>query len=199
MSEKYLKLRKLDSQERQIVRCLIKNPRLSDNAIGRLTDIPIRTVNRKRKELEEEGLLSYYTYLNIGPDGLKEFGARHLYLIKFKLGITQDQIIKEIKEEPNVRTVFTDLIYESHIAEIDGHTALIMIIEGQTDDDINNGFNGKILPSLEKNHGKGCVEQVSTIRLSKPIRIFHNYLPMVNMEKGFIKRNWADDAIFVIP
>jgi hydrogenase maturation factor len=31
-----------------------------------------------------------------------------------------ERLVNEIKEEPNVRTIFTDHIYESHIAEIDG-------------------------------------------------------------------------------
>lgn len=190
-------MRNLDTQEEKIVKALIRNPRVSDNAIGRLTGVPIKTVNRKRKKMEEEGLLSYYVELNMRPEGTGRFGARHLYLVKFRLGITQDQIVREIMEEPNVRTVFTEFIYNSHIAEIEGHTALAMIIEGKDDDEINNQFNGKIVPSLKKNHGADCIDQVSTIRLGKPIRIFHNYLPMVNMERPLMKKDWADDAIFI--
>jgi len=187
----------LDEYEARILRALVRNPRISDNGVARITGVPVRTVNRKRKRLEEEGLLSYYASLNMGQSGTGEFNARHLYLVRFRLGITQDQIIKEILEEPNIRTVFTDLIYESHIAEIDGHTALAMIMEGRSDDEINNNFNGKIIPSLKKNHGAGSIEEVSTIRLSHPIRLFHNYIPMVNMEKGFIRRDWPSEAIFV--
>lgn len=187
----------MDEYEARILRALVRNPRISDNGVARVTGVPVRTVNRKRKRLEEEGLLSYYAALNMGQNGTGEFNARHLYLVRFRLGITQDQIIKEILEEPNVRTVFTDLIYESHIAEIDGHTALAMIMEGRSDDEINNNFNGKIIPSLKKNHGADSIEEVSTIRLSHPIRLFHNYIPMVNMEKGFIRRDWPSEAIFV--
>jgi len=190
-------VRKLDSQEVKIVRALIRNPRLSDNQIGRMTGVPIRTVNRKRKRLEEEGLISYYTALNMGLDGTGRFNARHLYLVKFKLGISENRIIKEVEEEPNVRTVFTDFIYESHIAEIDGHIGLVLIIEGASDDEVNTKFNELMVPSLEKNHGKDSIIEVRTIRLSKPIRIFHNYLPMVNMEKGRIRESWADEAILV--
>lgn len=196
MVKNYTKTQELDKFEKIIVKELIKNPRISDNKISQNTEIPVRTVNRKRKKLEEIGLINYYTELNTGINGTGILQSRHLYLIKFKLGITQEKIIKEIKEEPNVRTIFTELIYESHLAEIDGHTALIMIIEGKTDDEINIGFNSKIVPSLEKNHGKNCIINISTIRLGKNIRIFHNYLRMINLDKGYIKKNWPNSAIF---
>lgn len=190
-------MRPLDEQEKKIVKALIRNPRMSDNQVGRRTGVPIRTVSRKRKRLEEEGLISYHTALDMGPEGTGRFGARHLFLLKFRLGVSQDKIIKEVREEPNVRTVFTDFIYESHMAEIGGHTALVLMIEGSTNDEINTKFNEIMIPSLEKNHGKGCIIEILSIRLSKPIRLFHNYLPMVNMKNGIIKDNWNDSAIFV--
>ena len=122
-------------------------------------------------------------------------GGQALYLVKFKMGISQSRIIKEVKEEPNIRTVFTDFIYESHIAEIEGHTALALLIEGSSDDEINTKFNEIMVPSLEKNHGKDSIIEVTTIRLGRPIRVFHNYLPMVNISKGRIRDDWADEAI----
>ncbi len=188
---------KLKKHDIKIIKALIRNPRFSDNKIGRMTGVPIRTVNRKRKIMEEKGLLNYYTELNMSMDGTERFNVRHMYLIKFKLGISQNNIIREVKEEPYVSTVFTEFIYESHIAEIDGHTALVMLIEGSSDDEINVNFNEIIIPSLEKNHGKGSIIEVNTIRIGKTIRLFHNYLKMVNMTKGKMKDKWNDDAIFI--
>ena len=79
-------------------------PRSGDNKIGKNSRVPIRTVSRKRNRLEEEGLISYYTNVNMGSKGTGRFGARQLYLIKFRLGITREQMIKEIKEEKMVNT-----------------------------------------------------------------------------------------------
>jgi DNA-binding Lrp family transcriptional regulator len=188
---------RLDDKDKAIIRCLVRDPTLSDNQIARLTRIPVKTVNRRRKALEEAGLISYHLNINMGSDGTGRFNARHLYLVKFKLGFPQARLIEEIKEEPNVRTVFTDYIYESHIAEIDGHTALVMIIEGASDDEINEAFNSKIIPSLKKNHGEDAIIDVTTIRLSRPIRVFHNYLFMVNMKKGKLREDWPTSSIFV--
>ena len=190
-------MREIDAQERKIIMELIRNPRISDNQIGKRTRVPIRTVSRKRKRLEEEGLINYYTSLNRRKDGTGRFGSRQLHIIKFRLGITRDQLIKEIKEEKMVKLSYGRYVYESHLAEIEGHVALVMIIEGSTEDDVVDHFNKDVIPSLLRNHGKDSLEKVSTIRLSDPIRIFHNYLTMVNLEKGFIKKEWPDELIFV--
>src|SRR3989338_3000866 len=147
-------MRSLDEQEIKIIKELIKDPRISDNQVGKNTKVPIKTANRKRKLLEEENIIRYFVSVNMGNSGTGRFGARQLYIIKFKLGITREQIINEFKSEPKVRTIFTDYICESHLAEIEGHVAYIMIIEGKSDSDIVEVFNKYIVPSLRKNHGE---------------------------------------------
>ena len=72
-----------------------------------------------------------------------------------------------------------------------------MIIEGKNDSDIVENVQGKIVPSLRKNHGPDSIEEISTIRLLGPIRIFHNYVPLVNMLQGVISSDWPGDAVFV--
>jgi DNA-binding Lrp family transcriptional regulator len=190
-------MRILDPHEEKIVKALVRNPRWSDTRVSRATGVPVRTVNRKRKRLEREGLLAYYTNIDLSPTGAAQFAARHLYLIQFRPGIPQSQIVNEIKTEPNIRTVFTELIYESHLAEVEGHATIVMLVEGESDEDINNKFNGQIVPSLLKNHGDDSIVRVSSIILGRPIRLFHNYVPMVNMDKGRVRDDWSDEAIFV--
>jgi DNA-binding Lrp family transcriptional regulator len=190
-------MRTLDDQERAILKALIRDPRQSDNHISKITGVPTPTVRRKRNRLEDEGLLNYFAAIDMQETGTGTFQARHLYIIKFRIGITVKQIVDEIKHEPNVRSVFTDLIYESHIAEMDGRVALIMMIEGKDEADILDSVQGKIVPSLRKNHGPDSIEEISTLRLLEPIRIFHNYVPLVNMDKGVLHPDWTDDAIFV--
>jgi DNA-binding Lrp family transcriptional regulator len=190
-------MRTLDDQERAVIKALIRDPRQSDNHISKVTGVPTPSVRRKRNRLEDEGVLSYFAAIDMQETGTGTFNARHLYIIKFRIGITVKQIVEEIKSEPNVRSVFTDLIYESHIAEMDGRVALVMIIEGKDEADILDSVQGKIVPSLRKNHGPDSIEEISTLRLLEPIRIFHNYVPLVNMDKGVLRPDWTDDAIFV--
>jgi DNA-binding Lrp family transcriptional regulator len=190
-------MRTFDEQERAILKALIRDPRQSDNYISKITGVPTPSVRRKRKRLEEDGLLSYFAAIDMQETGTGTFSARHLYIIKFRIGVTVKQIVDEIKSEPNVRSVFTDLIYESHIAEMDGRVALVMIIEGKNDADIIENVQGKIVPSLRKNHGPESIEEISTLRLLGPIRVFHNYVPLVNMHQGVVRDEWTDDAIFV--
>jgi DNA-binding Lrp family transcriptional regulator len=189
-------MRKLDPQEKQIVRALVRNPRCSDNKISALTHVPVRTVSRKRARLERDGVLSYCTVVEMQASGTGRFTAQHMLIIKFKLGITRSQIVQEIRSEPNVANVFNELIRYSYIAETDGHIALVMIVEGESDSDIAESVQGKIIPSLQKNHGADSIVELHTLRLLDPIRREHNYLPLVNMENGFLKNDWPDDALF---
>lgn len=190
-------MRKLDEQELKISKALTRNPRLSDNRLGELYDIPVRTVSRKRARMEREGLLRYFAEVDMSADGTGYFPTSHLYIIRFKVGVTVSQIQDEIRNEPNVVTVFTELIRESHIAEIDGRVALVMVVEGTSDSDIVESFQQKIVPSLQKNHGKDSIEDISTIRLLSRVRILRNYLPALNMENGMMKPDWSTDSIFV--
>ena len=90
-----------DEQKKLIIKALIKDPRMSDNNIGKLTKVPIRTVSRKRKKLEQNNEISYYVSTN------PKSKARHLYLIKFKMGITKNKLIAEIKKEQKIKTIWT--------------------------------------------------------------------------------------------
>ena len=53
-----------DEQKKLIIKALIKDPRMSDNNIGKLTKVPIRTVSRKRKKLGQNNEISYYVSTN---------------------------------------------------------------------------------------------------------------------------------------
>ena len=190
-------MRKIDEQERRIIRALIRNPRNSDNKISALTDVPVRTVSRKRARLEREDILSYYTAVEMQSNGTARFNTQHMIIIKFELGVTRSQIVQEICNEPNVANVFSELIRDSYIAETDGHIALVMVVEGESDSDVAESLQGKIIPSLKKNHGDSSIVELRTIRLLGSIRREHNYLPMVNMEDGVMRWDWPDEAIFV--
>jgi len=190
-------MRELDEQERLIVRQLIRDPRESDNGVGEITGVNVRTVGRKRQRLEQEGILSYYTNLDLSATGTGEFTARHLYIIKFRIGITFKQLTDDLKREPFVRSIFTEIIFESHIAEIDGKLAMLLFIEGASDTGIVQTVQEKLIPSLLRNHGENSIEEISTVRLLAPVRMMRNYLPFVNMEHGYIRKDWPDDAIYV--
>lgn len=191
-------MRHLDDQERVIVRALIRNPRASDNRVAAATGVPVRTVRRKRAQLEADGVLRYYAALDRqGGDGLAGQTTQHMIIIKFRLGVTRGQIEEEIRNEPNVANVFSELIRDSYMAESDGHIALVMVLEGASDRDVADNLQGKIIPSLNKNHGEDSIVELRTIRILGQIRREHNYLPAVNMKGAYLASEWPDDAIFV--
>jgi DNA-binding Lrp family transcriptional regulator len=189
--------RLLDEQERAIVRALIRDPRDSDNAIGLKTGVNVRSVGRKRQRLEEEGILSYYTHVDLSERGTGQFPVRHLYIITFRNGITHSGLVADIQKEPFVRSVFTEVIFESHIAEIDGKLAMLLFIDGASEKDIVETVQGQLIPSLLKNHGENSVEEMRTIRVLSPVRMLRNYILPVNVRSGYLKPDWPDEAIYM--
>ena len=190
-------MKELDDHERLIVRHLIRDPRESDNGIGEATGVNVRTVGRKRHRLEKAGILSYFTHLDLSSRGTGQFGARHLYIIKFRIGITYNQVLEDIQREPFVRSIFTEIIFESHIAEIDGKLAMLLFIDGADETNIVQTVQEQLIPSLLRNHGENSIEAVNTVRVLAPVRTLRNYILPVNMEDGYLKKDWPDEAIYV--
>lgn len=190
-------MKELDEQERLIVRHLIRDPRESDNGIGEATGVNVRTVGRKRQRMEQAGILSYFTHLDLSARGTGQFGARHLYIIKFRIGVTYKQLLEDIQREPFVRSIFTEIIFESHIAEIDGKLAMLLFIDGADETNIVQTVQEQLIPSLLRNHGENSIEAVNTIRVLAPVRTMRNYIQPVNMHHGYIRKDWPDEAIYV--
>jgi DNA-binding Lrp family transcriptional regulator len=189
--------RKLDEKEVRIVRELIKNPRASDNYISKKTGIPVMTVNRKRKSLEEEKLIRYYVSIDKGEFGLHIFDAKRLFVIKFKIGITRKNYMDTLEQDPNWRMLNSRFISLAYLGEKDGHLALMIILDAPTEDQLVEEFNGKVAPYLKDKLGQDCIVEITTTNLDKLVRVHHNYMPSINMNKGRIKKGWPDRFIFV--
>lgn len=190
-------MRKFDIQEEKVIRELIRNPRISDNQISRNTKIPVTSVNRKRKVLEERGFINYYTDISYENQKIGQHNARQLYIIKFKEGITRQKYLNEIEKSENFRKVNPRHHAESFLGEIDGHFAVILILEARNDDELVEIFNGSVIEGIKSRHGKDCIRNILTAKVTFPFRVHHNYIPLFNMEKGIIKKDWLDDWIFV--
>ncbi len=190
-------MRQLDEKEVKIVRELIRNPRTSDNKISKKTGIPVMTVNRKRRKLEEEKLIRYYTSIDKGEFGLNIFGAKKLFIIKFRIGITRQNYYETLEKDPTWRMFNSHYISLAYLGEKDGHLALMIILDAKTSEDVVEEFNGKIVPFLEEKLGKRCIREIITTNLDKMVRVHHNYIPAMNMENGRIKKDWPDRLIFV--
>ena len=189
--------RKLDESERKIVRELIRNPRASDNQIAKKTKVPVMTVNRKRKKLEREKFLRYYTSLDKGEFGLHIFGAKQLYIIKFKIGITRKKYLDVMEIDTKWRTFNSKYISLAYLGEKDGRLALIIILDAKNESHLVEEFHGKIVPFLQDKFGENCIKEITTTSLNTLTRVHHNYMPYLNLDEGKIKDNWPDEMIFV--
>jgi len=196
-TKKINKMRKLDEKEVKIVKELVKNPRVSDNKIAKATKIAVMTVNRKRKQLEQEGLLNYFAYLDTSRYGTSSLPARQLYIVKFKIGITKKTFIEEFKKEMKTKTKNTEYFYESFLGERDGQLIWSFIMDGGQGKETMEIFNGKIVPMLELWFGKNCIIESFSFRLTTQLRLLHNYIPLLNMENGVLKKGYPNEFIFV--
>ncbi len=188
---------KLDDQEVMIIRELIRNPKISDNGIAKRTGVPVMTVNRKRKSLEDKNMISYYADLRHGEGGTEDFYAKQLYIIKFKIGITRQAFLDNIRKDKDLRKFNAEHIVSSHLGEKDGHLAMMMMLNAHTEQDLTESFNGQIVPMLRRNFGDDCIISIDTLRILEPIREHHNYITDVNMKNGKIDDSWPSDYIFV--
>lgn len=191
------KTRELDIRERKIIRELIRNPRISDNQISKNTAVPVMTVNRKRKQLEKEGLLKYFASLDTGEFGTGTFKAKQLYIIKFKIGITRQYYLQKVEEDKKKMAFNASYISMSYLGEKDGHLALIIILDAETDSLLVDEFSGKMIPNLKEKLGEDCIKEIITTKISNTIRRHHNYLPDINMDNGVMKKDWPNEWIFV--
>lgn len=190
-------MRELDEKENKICRELIRNPRLSDNQIAKKTGIPTMTVNRKRKKLEEENILKYFTSLDKRNTGIGIFNAKKLYIIKFKPGITRVNYIEKLEEDPYWRMFNSKFISAAYLGQKDGHLALIILLDAVSQELLDEEFNGNIVPFLKEKLGDDCIVEIITTSIDKTVRVHHNYLPAMNMKNGIIKKNWSSEYVFV--
>ena len=190
-------IRELDENERKIVRELIKNPRISDNQISKNTKIPVMTVNRKRKQLQKENLIRYFTSFDTGEFGTGVFKAKQLYIITFKTGLTRRDYIEKVERDKKFHQFGSSYISLSYLGEKDGRLALVMILDAETDSLLVDEFNGKFLPHLKEKLGQDCIREIITTKISNTLRRHHNYIPGINMENGVMKKDWPDEFIFV--
>ncbi len=187
---------KLDEQEKIIVRELIKDPRISDNQISIKTNVPLKTVNRKRKILEEKNYVSYHCYLNNNSDGTGNWRGKCMYIIIFKDGITRKQAFEKLMDNHKSIKLTKHLLF-SFLGEYEGNIALICILESKNPEDIIEIFNAEMVPEIEHHFGVGGIKKTITLPILNNIRFLKNYILEKNMDKGIIKEDWPNEHIFV--
>ncbi len=184
----------LDHFEKKILRELVRNPRVSDNQISHITGIPVKTVNRKRKILEEKGFINYISLLNYMKMGV--FGTTQLYLVIMKEGITKKALI-DFLNSVNYSAHLIKHIDSCFIGEFEGNSALVFVIQSRKDEDVVEIFNADLVPLINGRFGQESVKDVKVLRINNLFSFSHNYLMSKNMEKGKMKADWPNDLIFI--
>ena len=189
-------MKELDEQEKKILTELVRNPRISDNQIGKNTNIPVKTVNRKRKILEERGVVHYFTFLNHGERGTGIFTSQYMYIVKLKYGITTLRVSQKFYEIMNNKALTKHTLFSS-IGEDNGHVVLVFVLESGKQEDMVEIFNAEIVPTIGNFFGAEAIVDVKSIAMRRNTKLLHNYMPGYNMEKGIIKKDWPNENLFI--
>ena len=86
---------------------------------------------------------------------------------------------------------------DSYAGEQDGNFALAMIVEAATPAELMELFHGSIIKGIRARHGDDCIVEIFTTKIICPVRLHHNYLPLVNMKNGRISDDWHSSWIHV--
>ncbi|MFW5745937.1 MAG: winged helix-turn-helix domain-containing protein [Nanoarchaeota archaeon] len=185
-----------DTRDESIVKCLVKNPRISDNGISRATGIPLKTVNRRRKALEADGRLRYY--VEYVPEQEGRPWARMLFVIRFRKGITRALLLERSGGLVDAyRENARKHIECSFLAERDGQLHLVSIVASPREEDIAEIMNADVFPYLEQCFGPYSVEGAEGFSVRDTLRLFHTYCPGLNMENGVLSSSWSLENVFV--
>lgn len=186
----------IDRHEELIIKELVRNPRLSDNELAKRTSIPVTTVNRKRKNLEKAGILSYFVHV-AEPFGKGTNKVKQLYIIKFKEGISIQTYLEKLRTSQAFKADNAKYHVDSYVGEKDGHFALVIIVEADSEAELVEIFHSRIVKGLRMRHGNDCIADIFTTKVIYPIRIHHNYLPLFNMQDGKIADAWQSEWLHI--
>jgi DNA-binding Lrp family transcriptional regulator len=191
---KYKSIKKpMDQQTQRILKALIVDPRASDNAISRQTAIPVVTVNRKRKLLEQSNTILYKTAINPNQHGL----FSQMYVIKLAEGITRQQYDKAMNASPIARASHARFIRHAYLGEKDGHLTVILLLEAQTLSELTDQFNAKLVPFFKQSLGEASLVSIETMPILHTIREDTNYVLDVNVYQAKLTPTWPSEFITV--
>jgi DNA-binding Lrp family transcriptional regulator len=170
------KIQEFDTKEQRILKELILNPRASDNKISTITGIPAKTVQRKRKAMEQQHLVSYATYVNNYEYGTKRFNAKCMYTIYFNLGITKEQLKAVINQKVfKAHPAVIKHILLDFIGEKDGMAVYTTILVSRASADMVEILNAEIIPLFHNILGHASVHRVEEITVRIFNKIGHNF------------------------
>lgn len=185
-------------KDKLILQELIKNPRASDKAIAQKTGIPIKTVNRRRKALEQKNAITYHAMVNNYATGTQRFNAINLYIFYFNFGITRDAIYKIISSDRFVANPVTKKhIMIDQVGEKDGRAIYSCFLVSRVQSDMIEILNAEILPIFEQILGQKPIFRIEEIKIYTMNKLLHNYLLNMNIDKGRIIESFPDSNLFV--
>lgn len=166
---------KFSPKDALILRELTKNSRATDSSISKTTGIPVKTVNRIRKKLEENNLVSYATFINNYETGTKRFNAQCMYTLHFNFGITKEQIKSLILDRPFLMhpAVIKHVLFD-FVGEKEGRAVYSAILVSRASADMVEILNAEIVPLFTSRLGRDAIAKVEEMTVRFLNKTGHN-------------------------
>ena len=166
---------KIEEKDKTIIRELIRNPRITDNQISKNTKIPVKTVNRRRKYLEESNTLGYMTFVNNFSNGTGRFNSIGLYTILFDYGITTEVIKRTItSKEYNENPIIIKHMMIDFVGEKEGMATYSFIITSRAHEDLVEILNADVVPLMKRYIGGNSIKRIEENPIRSINRTGHN-------------------------
>lgn len=188
----------LQEKDKLILSELVRNPRATDKAISQKTNIPIKTVNRRRKSLEEKNVITYMASVNNFTTGTQVFNAISTFTFYFNYGITRDALFKIISSHTFAsNNAVKKHIFVDEVGEKDGRAVYSCFLVSRVQSDMIEILNAEILPLFDVELGHNPIFKIDEIKVYSMNKIFHNYFLNGNIENGRIKESFHDSDLFI--
>ncbi len=166
---------KIEEKDKSIIRELIRNPRVSDSEIAKKAGIPLKTVNRRRRYLEQSNTLNYMTFVNNFSYGTGRFNSLALYTILFEYGITTETLRRMImSKEYNEHPVVVKHIVVDLVGEKGGMATYTLIITSRAHEDLVEILNADIVPMVKRFVGENSIRGIEENPIRTINRTGHN-------------------------
>ena len=165
----------IEEKDKLILRELIKNPRTTDKAISTATNIPMKTVNRRRKYLEDTDTVKYMAFVNNFGSGTARFNSICMYTIYFNYGITTEQVERVVTStEYNNKPIMIKHLLLDFVGEREGMPTYSLTITSRAHEDLVEILNAEIVPEIKKHLGENCIKSIDENAIRMINKTGHN-------------------------
>lgn len=164
----------MDKKDKKIITELVRNPKITNLEIEKITGIPEKTISRRRQKISQD-FTNLYLEVNNTNDGTKLFQGTACYTITFQNHITRKQLLDKIENGELFQKVPQKHLKHAFLADSIDKIQLMIVIETFNHNELIEILNADIIPVIKQHLGEFAIQSVSKKDNFKPLILFNNY------------------------